>query len=110
MTRDALLIEECEIPPTERAGVRVMMREEIAERLATLGHASVIDTGEVRRLADAVRALPVIATCGECGWMHRTAVRGGTVHECEHPRLAIENASIQPDTAPPSWCPYRGKR
>lgn len=79
-----------------------MTREEIADLVEVESCST--------RLADAVRSLPVIATCGECGWRHRVAVRGGTVHECEHPRLTIDEARVRPDNAPESWCPLRGKR
>lgn len=97
-----------------------MTREEIAERLATLGYASVIDTGEVRRLADAVRALPVVATCRQCascdiGPGRPSGPRGWGPGERR--RLTDycnadgwHKRTTDADAAPPSWCPLRGKR
>ncbi len=71
-----------------------MTREEIAEQMEALG---------LRRIADAVRALPVIATCGECRWCHETEA-------CMHPRAHAEHEIDGCAMLPPSWCPLRGKR
>lgn len=58
---------------------------------------------------DRLRALPVIATCGECG---HTPSRYARPRVCQHPAnfdredpvlLAIEH-----DEAPPTDCPLRG--
>lgn len=82
-----------------------MSRDELADVLrggdfrglgADFGHAC-------KRLADAVRALPVIATCGECRWCHATEV-------CMHPRAHAEREIDGCAMPPPSWCPLRGKR
>jgi hypothetical protein len=58
---------------------------------------------EVLRL----RSLPVIATCGDCGW-----ALGATETRCA---LAPDEAreigrAIDPDSVPPDWCPLRGAR
>lgn len=61
------------------------------------------------RLADAVRALPVIATCGECFWLAIDMTpRGGL---CVHESLDGHDMAIgRVDAAPPARCPLRGKR
>lgn len=71
-----------------------MTREEIAEALASRFEG---------RLADAVRALPVIATCGDCGWCHKGR-RDACMHDRAHVELEIESRLAEP----PSWCPLRG--
>ena len=58
---------------------------------------------EVRRL----RSLPVIATCGECGWCHREPVRGGWTHICENPNAPEQDLVVESTSAPPDWCPLR---
>ena len=81
-----------------------MTREEIAERLRANA------TGPLHReLADAVRALPVIATCGECFWLAIDMTpRGGL---CVHESLDGHDMAIgRVDAAPPARCPLRGKR
>ena len=51
---------------------------------------------------DALRRLPVIATCGDC--MHADGMATTTCHYVEDaPRLAGMSTS-----PPPSWCPLRG--
>lgn len=95
-----------------------MTREEIAERLATLGYASVIDTGEVQRIAAAVRALPVLATCGECRHLVANPARAGLFVAnparaglyCNREKRALASDAECRPVAPPSWCPLRGKR
>lgn len=54
------------------------------------------------RLADAVRALPVIPVCGECRWC-----TGQLRVWC---RRDSQRRSMNPGDAPPSWCPLRGQR
>lgn len=78
-----------------------MTREEIAKELA--GHLTV-----PMHVLDAVRALPVITTCGECGW--RSVPRGDGPSRCENARLPSPPPIIERDAAPPGWCPLRGKR
>lgn len=55
-------------------------------------------------LADAVRALPVIATCGECGWCVEELHVGSW---CDRD---AKQRDVSAGDAPPSWCPLRGKR
>lgn len=85
-----------------------MTRDEIADRIdAALGP----DAGGHPTLADAVRALPVIATCGECGHLDHYLGTGPSF--CAHTRAAGDERDqtyVAADDAPPSWCPWRGKR
>lgn len=79
-----------------------MTRDEIADAL------------EPWAMADHVRRLPAIATCGGCG--HRSKVSS----LCEHPDArgdedrsgTITRVSYRVDlsAAPPEWCPRRGGR
>lgn len=56
---------------------------------------------------DALRTLPVIATCGSCGWA-RAPFNGPHVicsmvtHNSAGWRVAMPH-----DTEPPTWCPMR---
>lgn len=75
-----------------------MTREEIADEIVSANRGM-----HSRELADAVRALPVIATCGECGWCHATEV---CMHQRAHAEREIDGSAMPP----PSWCPLRGKR
>jgi hypothetical protein len=57
---------------------------------------------------DRLRALPVLATCGACGWH----VDFDGARECVYPRTrmvvgAVESVASDP---PPAWCPLRGAR
>lgn len=80
-----------------------MTREEIADE---------VDTFAFRDgLGDAVRALPVIATCGECKCLAHYLGTGPSF--CRHPRACGNERGltyIAADDAPPSWCPLRGQR
>lgn len=79
-----------------------MTREEIAERLD-----AVLDLGAGGHptLADAVCALPVLATCGECGWCMAGA--WPLTWWCDRDEGSSDTDARLP---PPSWCPLRGKR
>ena len=62
--------------------------------------------GEIVRL----RALPVLATCGECGWATDdpdSPTDPGSGEWCGRDE---RKRQIRTDAAPPSWCQYRGKR
>lgn len=92
-----------------------MTREEIADEIVSANRGM-----HSRELADAVHALPVIATCGECascdvgpgrpsgprGWSpgERRRLTDYCNAEGWHKR------TTDADAAPPSWCPLRGKR
>jgi hypothetical protein len=56
---------------------------------------------------DRLRALPVIATCGECGHV-------GFGDYCCHPTFdgleKHQRQELSHDAAPPSWCPMRGQQ
>jgi hypothetical protein len=54
-------------------------------------------------IAGAVRALSVIATCGECGWCE--AERSSGIWCERDPR----SRAVERDAEPPEWCPLRGK-
>lgn len=80
-----------------------MTREEIAKELA--GHLTV-----PMHVLDAVRALPVIATCGECRWVtddpnSPSDPDSGTWCGRDPRRRRVSTAS-----EPPEWCPLRRKR
>lgn len=77
-----------------------MTREEIADALDVAAY-TVQEPVGLARIADAVRALPVIATCGECGWYLPP-----TCGAVDGPARYVSD----PASAPPSWCPLRGKR
>lgn len=84
-----------------------MTREEIAEAVMRVGGSH----AECERIAAAVRALPVIATCGECGHLDHYLGTGPSF--CAHTRAAGDERDqtyVAADDAPPSWCPWRGKR
>lgn len=49
-----------------------------------------------------LRALPVIATCGDCRWLSLV----GRDCVCTHLGRA---AMTKQDETPPTWCPKRGK-
>lgn len=55
---------------------------------------------------DRLRALPVIATCGECGWH----VDSLGARDCGYPGMCGAVGSVESDPAPPAWCPLRGAR
>lgn len=75
---------------------------------------TILDRGSVNDLfaeIDRLRALPVLATCGECG---HAPSRYARPRVCQHPALfdredpvllAVERAD-----APPTDCPLRGAR
>lgn len=60
-------------------------------------------------LARYVRALPVIAACGHCGWA-RDATRSFVLcSKVTHNSLGWRVA-VPYDHEPPAWCPMRGER
>lgn len=79
-----------------------MTREEIAEAVMSVGG----DHYACERLADAVRALPVMDSCRRCDDCIPTDENGGGV--CTH--VSIGWRDTRAVDAPPSWCPLRGKR
>jgi hypothetical protein len=59
----------------------------------------------------ALRALPILRTCGECGWC---GMIGGDVMEryCDHVEAPVNPTPprlprVDQFAAPPSWCPLR---
>jgi hypothetical protein len=66
-----------------------------------------LDRIKLPTYADAVRALPVIPTCGDCGWQASALSRTGAVI-----RVCIKSKAREIDlsAAPPSWCELRDKR
>lgn len=89
-----------------------MTRTEIANALESLGYgaASVPDAMSLIRISDAVRRLPVIATCGECGYESLTSDADGyeaSVCTKSGPR---QWSLVRADKEPPTWCPLRGAR
>ena len=65
----------------------------------------------LRAEIDRLRALPVIATCGECG---HASPRSRQSHLCDHPDVYDVPdpllLKIDHDAAPPVRCPLRGAR
>lgn len=84
-----------------------MTREEIAERINALIAPL---KGAPSDIADAVRALPVLATCGECGWATDDPDSPTDPGSGEWCGRDARRRQIRTDAAPPSWCQYRGKR
>lgn len=71
--------------------------------------ATISETRDLLAEIDRLRALPVIATCGECG---HTPSRYARPRVCQHPALfdredpvllTVEHADV-----PPAGCPLRG--
>lgn len=82
-----------------------MTREEIAERIDALISPL---KGAPSDIADAVRALPVLATCGPCRHLVSNPARVGLY--CDREKRALSSDAERRPVAPPSWCPLRGKR
>ena len=57
-------------------------------------------------LGDAVRALPVLATCGPCRHLVSNPARVGLW--CDREKRALVSDAERRPVAPPSWCPLRG--
>ena len=97
-----------------------MTPERLAEILASIDRGDTWDRtaadlarslGESRTEIDRLRALPVIATCGECG---HAPSRYARPRVCQHQALfdredpallTVEHADV-----PPAGCPLRGAR
>lgn len=90
--------------------VERMTRDELADVLRGADFRGLgADFGDAcERLADAVRALPVIATCGKCGWCDYPMEGASLGLVCLHPKSKIR--FVDESDAPPSACPLRGKR
>lgn len=57
--------------------------------------------------ADAVLRLPVISTCGDCGWQTSAlSKKRAVIHVCRKNKAR----EIDMSTAPPTWCELRGAR
>lgn len=68
-----------------------------------------LDRIELPTYADAVRALPVIPTCGDCGWQTSALSRTkAVIRVCI--KSKIKAREIDLSAAPPSWCELRGRR
>jgi hypothetical protein len=56
----------------------------------------------------ALRALPILRTCGECGWC---GTRMDDERVCRHSGATHGNSGefppVSPDAAPPDFCPLR---
>lgn len=74
---------------------RTVTRDEVLGALA-----------ELRR----VRALPVIATCHACPWVGPTSGGWSCDHDTSIERTGgPQGPRVDPDAAPPSWCPMRAR-
>lgn len=86
--------------PSQLIEAPLTMSREDEARFRT--HATVVpDMAALIAEIDALRRLPVIATCGECRWCHPSEV-------CTHERAHIEQEIDGSDRTPPEWCPLRG--
>lgn len=69
------------------------------------------DVSCVRAEIDRLRALPVLATCGECG---HAPSRYARPRVCQHPTLFDRDdpalLTVEHADAPPAGCPLRGAR
>lgn len=83
-----------------------MTREEIAEDVMRVGGSHYA----CERLADAVRALPVIATCGECDSHYDDADDFEDALGVYRWKCARTRREIDVRDAPPGWCPLRRPR
>ncbi len=63
-----------------------------------------LDREELIAEIDRLRALPVLRTCGECGW--HLDDRGG--RDCVYPGRRWVVGAPDNSVPPPSWCPFRG--
>lgn len=87
-----------------------MTREEIADALDVAAY-TVQEPVGLARIADAVRALPVINKCSDCFWLAVDMTPRGHVGICVHESLDGRGMVIgRVDAAPPSECPLRGGR
>lgn len=68
--------------------------------------AAMADAADLLAEIDRLRRLPVIATCGECGW-HRDLLGG---RDCTHERGRGVIGAVAWNPEPPEWCPLRGAR
>lgn len=94
-------------PDVERA-----IREDLDAGHRPLRGAMAMALAEIDRL----RALPVLATCGACGWCGPTS--GGW--SCDHPASIAavqrtipgcpQGGHVEHDAPPPADCPLRGAR
>lgn len=94
-------------------------READIRARAAVWPVAMVDAVDLLAEVDRLRALPVIATCGDC----RRAQQDIKRWRCEHPgapRLSVSERvgpgptgdcpSVDPYAAPPTWCPLRGAR
>lgn len=85
--------------------LRSYFREESLARSRTVGALA-----DAREEIDRLRRLPVIATCGECGYESLTSDADGyeaSVCTKSGPR---QWSLVRADKEPPTWCPLRGAR
>lgn len=76
----------------------VYLRDDDADLVAAAPRLLTALLAEVDRL----RALPVVTTCGACGWWETDAT-------CNHPSAPEQDEPcVYPNTTPPAWCPLRG--
>jgi hypothetical protein len=92
-----------------------MRDEEVALRVQLSAREAPNDpiSNLVRRLLsdlDALRRLPVIAACGECGWHVDGWRKGVPALWCEQQSNAAPQKPMRPvdGAGPPDWCPLRG--
>ncbi len=57
---------------------------------------------------DRLRMLPVLSTCGDCGWLSSAMERAHPV--CDHPLSLDKRTARGRDASPATWCPLRGAR
>ena len=65
---------------------------------------------EAFREVDALRRLPVIATCGDCAYFAAAVHERGLPAQCNHDAFDDMRDIGDDDSDPPSWCPLRGAK
>lgn len=86
------------------------MMDEQSRELLDRVRAVVEERDALRADVERLRALPVIATCGACGYESPSADAAGDVcNVCTHSG-PNQWQPVRVDKAPPTWCQLRGAR
>jgi hypothetical protein len=65
------------------------------------------DRRALLRIIDNLRRLPVLQTCEYCRHCHHWSDAGLPHPSCQHPKT--RGQPVEEHSAPPDWCPLRGK-
>lgn len=81
------------------------IRKQLADAPGSFGNPAVVR--DLLDEIDRLRALPVIPTCGDCGWQTSAlSKKRAVIHVCRKSK----SREIDLSTAPPTWCELRGAR